>query len=151
MLFIFAAKPPSPAFIDGFVNALHKLKCCGTNHCIFNGEVIDLVDFLAVGMRKFAAGLGPDFVNGTGVVGIQEPAWQILEHLILIFIGSEISGLKVSRLHAQVFGNPFDVLLRKKRAGSFAAVGALKAVDLCKHLIMDFLYHIVQVFWWFPF
>lgn len=139
MLFIFAAKPPSPALFNGFLNALHKLKCCGTNHCIFYGEVIDLVDFLAVGMREFAAGFGPDFVNGASVVGIQKPAWQIPEHLILVFIGAQISGLKISRLYTQVFGNPFDVLLRKKRSSSLTAVGALQAVDLCKNLVVDFL------------
>jgi len=48
--------------------------------------MIDLVDFLSVGMWIFAAGFRADIVDKAGVILREKRAGQALQHLVFVFI-----------------------------------------------------------------
>lgn len=60
--------------------------CGGANRRIFQHDAVDLVDFLTVGVRIFAAGFRADFINRAGIIRQQEMAREILQNLVIILV-----------------------------------------------------------------
>ena len=53
---------------------------------------------------------------------------------------------EVARTHRQVTGEPFDIYIAENGAGRLAAIGALQAIDLREHLIVQLMHGLVEVF-----
>ena len=86
--------------MDFFHHLLHKEIGSRADDGVFNREMIDLVDFFAVGMWIFAAGFWADIVDKAGVILREETAGQALQHLVIVFIYTKIFFLKISRRKA---------------------------------------------------
>ena len=67
--------------------------------------------------------------------------------MVAIFVYLQIGLDKSLRLHPEVFGDPFDVLVCKKRAGGLAAIGTLQTIDAREGLLVQLLHDAVQLFW----
>lgn len=62
---------------------------------IFEGKIVDLVEFLAVRMWKFFAGLGTYIVDGTIIIRIQKSTRNLLKHVIMVLVYPKISLYKL--------------------------------------------------------
>ena len=89
-----------PLFLHSFHHFLYEEIGGRTDDGVFNREMIDLIDFLAVGMWIFAAGFWADIVDKAGVILREKRAGQTLQHLVIVFIYAEIFFLKISRRKA---------------------------------------------------
>ena len=87
-------------FLDFFHHLLHEEIGSRTDDGVLNREMIDLVDFLAVGMWIFTAGFRADIVDKAGVILREKRAGQTLQHLVIVFIYAKIFFLKISRRKA---------------------------------------------------
>ena len=87
-------------FLDFFHHFLHEEIGSRANDGVFNREMIDLVDFLAVGMWIFTAGFWADIVDKAGVILCKKRAGKALQHLVIVLIYAEIFLLKISRRKA---------------------------------------------------
>ena len=77
-------------FLHSFHHFLYKEIGGRADDGVFNREMIDLIDFLAVGMWIFAAGFWADIVDKTGVILCEKRAGQTLQYLVIVFIYAEI-------------------------------------------------------------
>lgn len=116
------------------------------NGHILEREVGNLLEFLTVGMGKFAAGFGPYVINHAVIFAIQKRTRNTLQHIIVVFVYAKVLFDKLLWFLPQMFGNPFDIGQRKERPGGLAAIGALQAVGPSEFGIVQFLHHIIQVF-----
>ena len=98
-------------------------------------------------MGVFAAGLGPTIINGAGIISLEKGARQLLEYPIAVFIQLQVGRLKISSFEPEVLGHAFLIAFRPKRAGCFAAVGAIQAVGFGKNFLVKPMDHAVEVMW----
>ena len=54
--------------LDALPQFFYKKISCWANQRVFQGQMIDLVNLLAVRMGKVATGLGSDIIDGTEIV-----------------------------------------------------------------------------------
>ena len=74
------------SFLHSFHHFLYEEIGGRADDGVFNREMIDLVDFLSVGMWIFAAGFRADIVDKAGVILREKRAGQALQHLVFVFI-----------------------------------------------------------------
>ena len=79
----------------------------------FDGQMVDLVDFLAVCMRKFSASLRTHIVDGTEIVASKEGARHSFKNLVAIFIHLKKFSLKSGKLHFEILGDASDICFLK--------------------------------------
>jgi hypothetical protein len=96
-------------------------------------------------MRVFAAGLGANFINGTGIISLEKGAGKLLEHPVAVFIQPQVGRLKLPSFEPEVLGHALLVAFGPKRPCSFAAVGAIKAVGFGKNFLVKPMHHAVEV------
>lgn len=96
-------------------------------------------------MRVFAAGLGPNFINGAGIICLEKGAWQLLEHPVAVFIQPQVGRLKLPGFEPKVLGHALLVAFRPKRPRGLAAVGAIQAVGFGKNFLVKPMDDAVEV------
>ncbi len=90
-----------------------------------------------VGVRVLGAGLGAVLVNGAVVVAAEEGAGRLVEHVVAFLVQVEVLAHKFGRAHFQMAGDALNIAVAEYGTGRFATIGALQAVGLFKHLIMQ--------------
>lgn len=96
-------------------------------------------------MRVFAAGLWANFINGAGIISLEKGARQLLEYPIAVFIQPQVGRLKLPGFEPEVLGHALLIAFGPKRAGCFAAVGAIQAVGFGKNFLVKPMDHAVEV------
>ena len=87
----------STALIIVLFQRLYNTEGCRAYRQVLHGDIADLVEFLSVGMREFPTCFRPDIINATIMIFGQKRAWQLLKHIIMVFIDPEIFFGKVLR------------------------------------------------------
>ena len=123
--------------MGGGLEAFQYFENSRTNHCILQGQFIYLQDFLAVSVGIFPAGFRPVLIHAAIIFAVEERTWGRLQHVIAVFIHSQIAIDKVSRLHPHCFCDALNIVLIKYRACRLAAVRTLQTINFFKDLVVD--------------
>lgn len=90
-----------------------------------------------VGVRVLGAGLWTVLVDGAVVVAAEEGAGRFVEDVVAFVIQVQVLAHEFGRAHFQMAGDALNIAVAEYGTGRLAAVGALQAVGLFKHLIMQ--------------
>ena len=70
-----------------------------------------------------------------------------MQDIIVVFVNPQILVNELLWLLAEVFRDPFYIGNRKKRASGFATIGTFQTVGFLEFAIVQFLHHIIDIFW----
>lgn len=84
---------------------LHKKIGRWTGQSIFDCQMINLMNLLAICMRELAAGLGTDIVDRAEIVSTQKRTRHGLEDLVTVFVHLQKFIFKSRQLHLEILGN----------------------------------------------
>jgi len=124
----------------------HNLVNGRANKRIVQGYAKVAVKLTLVGVRVLAAGIGAVFIHKAKVICSQKRAGGLLQNIIAVFVNFQVLSGKITGAYAKMFRQPFNIFGYKAWAGSFAAVGAVGAVNLFKGLVVQLLHGLVKVF-----
>jgi hypothetical protein len=90
-----------------------------------------------VGVRIFAAGFGPYFIDAAIQVFAQKRAWGCVYDLIPVFIAPDILFAELCGLHPQLSGNSFDIRVVHNGRNVSAAPGTTETIHPCEYFFMQ--------------
>ena len=98
--------------------------------CVLFGDTQNLPYVLAIGVRKFPAGLRSFAINLAGIcLLLEERTRGRLQDPIAVCVALQVATRKVSNLHPEVLGDANDIALFEDGTRGFAAIGAGEAID----------------------
>ena len=115
---------------------------------VFQRQIQDLVEVLAIGMRVLPAGSRPRLVDGAVIITSQKRAGSCIKYVIAIGVEMQILLDQFRWAQTQMLGNPVNVDIPENGTGGFAAIGAGEAIDFRKGLIVCLPDDVVEVFGW---